>query len=58
MSQAYYIPRVGEPIFIYSSVKLVACLTLLRKINWARRKGKREMADRLLKDLHTLEGKS
>lgn len=39
------------------SLKLETCLALLRKINWARRVGKRDMADKLLKDLRTLEGK-
>jgi hypothetical protein len=40
------------------SVKLGICLDLLRKINWARRVGKTELADKLLSELHTVEGKS
>jgi hypothetical protein len=39
------------------SPKLEACLALLLKINWARRAGKRDMADKLLKELHLIEGK-
>lgn len=41
----------------YSSVKLETCLELLRKINWARRKGKLDLADKLLKELHAIESK-
>lgn len=40
-----------------SSPKLETCLSLLRKINWARRVGKRELADKLLYQLWKLEGK-
>jgi len=39
------------------SLKLATCLALLLKINWARRVGKLDMADKLLKELHTIEGK-
>ena len=41
----------------FNPAKLNACLTLLRKINWARRKGKRDLADKLLKDLRVIEEK-
>jgi hypothetical protein len=39
------------------SVKLGICLELLRKINWARRVGKLGLADKLLSELHAVDGK-
>ena len=51
MPQAEVLPE-REP-----SIKLETFLAILRKINWARRVGKRDMAEKLLRDLRTLEGK-
>lgn len=40
------------------SARLGLCLTLLRKINQARRRGQRERAETLLRELHLVEGRN
>jgi len=57
MSQ-YYIPRVGEPIQVYSPLRLRVCLKLLRMINQARRHGEYDLAEKLVKELQIVEGKT